>query len=491
MRFYANCDGFIREEYVTRNVAIVHFNTPELTRAAIQSVQRHTPGCHFTVFDNSDCRPFKPMRGVRIIDNTKGQFINFDAMLARYPKRESTSYYQASAKHIASVDYLFDVIPEGFVLMDSDVLVKKDIAPFFDPMVAWSGSEEWPKVWYQTVRLSPYLLWINVPLCKRHGIRFWHEGMVYKLSHNGAPFYDTGGSFFKDCKDAGLRGRELDIYEYIEHYGGASYTKDKQGPKVWLEAHKELWWTKRYLVVIPYLPAAAQGRELEYAISGWRKHFQSDYLIVVVGEGLPKLDGDDVVCIESKRVDDIPGQYRQHLDYVSCFKKVHEAFPDTDGFVFVADDCYAMRDFYGFEVMEPKMQGKDFNYSPDSPNEWQQDKMRTKRVLQEAGLPTRNYTTHLPVWFEWDKIEELWRRYDMLHNSYVIEDLYFNTYHSKDVTFLLNPNDPYKYCVSSKSPNVVELHKAILTKAWLTNTPDGWSAELDKLLREHYKDVLL
>ena len=44
-----------------------------------------------------------------------------------------------------------------------------------------------------------------------------------------------------------------------------------------------------FLVVIPYLASAAQGRELEYAIAGWRRHFKEDFLIVLTGENLPHI----------------------------------------------------------------------------------------------------------------------------------------------------------------------------------------------------------
>ena len=60
-----------------KNVAIVHFNTPELTRATILSLWKHTPDCHVTVFDNSDRRPFEPMEGVTLI-STIEDFIYHD-----------------------------------------------------------------------------------------------------------------------------------------------------------------------------------------------------------------------------------------------------------------------------------------------------------------------------------------------------------------------------------------------------------------------------
>ena len=60
-----------------RNVCTVNFNTPELTRAAILSLWKHTPGCQVTVFDNSDRLPFGTMDGVRVIDNTRGRVVDF------------------------------------------------------------------------------------------------------------------------------------------------------------------------------------------------------------------------------------------------------------------------------------------------------------------------------------------------------------------------------------------------------------------------------
>ena len=98
------------------------------------------------------------------------------------------------------------------------------------------------------------------------------------------------------------------------------------------------------LVVIPWLPSGAQGRELEYAVAGWRRHFKEPHRIVVVGEGVTGKVPAGIEVIESHRVAPIEGMWRQHLDYVSCFRKVRHYHPDTDGFIFVADDCYAVND---------------------------------------------------------------------------------------------------------------------------------------------------
>lgn len=223
-------------------VAIVHYNTPELTGALLRSLRKWSPGLEVVIFDNSDARPLPAADGVRIIDNTQGQVVNFPDMLRRYKHKIETACNWGSEKHIASVDALFDMLPDGFILLDSDVLLRRDIAPLADASVAWVGEKELhPAYWFQAVRLLPMLLWINVPILRAKGIRFWHEGMVYKVSHQGVPFYDTGGSLLVDCDGAGLRGREIRIADYIEHYGGGSCGSDPVVVSQWIDANRHLW----------------------------------------------------------------------------------------------------------------------------------------------------------------------------------------------------------------------------------------------------------
>ena len=87
------------EQQKKRQVAIVHFNTPELTEACILSLRKHGgEEYQVTVFDNSTdqtvdgevrkARPFtKRMKGVKVINNRKGQIIDFEKELAKYPTK--------------------------------------------------------------------------------------------------------------------------------------------------------------------------------------------------------------------------------------------------------------------------------------------------------------------------------------------------------------------------------------------------------------------
>ena len=103
------------EKAKKRQVAIVHYNTPELTEAAILSLRKNGHiDCEVTIFDNSDRRPFtKPLRDVRVLDNTKGQLIDFDKELEKYPDKNPEQAVAhgcvfGSAKHMMSVQWLMD-----------------------------------------------------------------------------------------------------------------------------------------------------------------------------------------------------------------------------------------------------------------------------------------------------------------------------------------------------------------------------------------------
>ena len=148
-----------------QTIAIIHFNTPELTEACILSIRKH--GCDWPIvlFDNSaditipagtdgngpkeetiiKARPFKQkMKGVKVIDNTKGQVIDFEQFLSLYPDRNRQlgvwkSSVWGSAKHIVTVQKLWELLPDGFILVESDTLVKRDITELWKEQYSFCG----------------------------------------------------------------------------------------------------------------------------------------------------------------------------------------------------------------------------------------------------------------------------------------------------------------------------------------------------------------
>lgn len=242
----------------------------------------------------------------------------------------------------------------------------------------------------------------------------------------------------------------------------------------------------KQLVLIPHLPSGQQGHELILAIVGWRKHFKADFTLAIMGENLPRIDG--VVNVESKRVPDIPGEYRPHLDYVSCARKAREMFPDTEGFVVAGDDVFAVNDFTLDDVIIPKIQE---DWIPtvgakDHVNAWRRNLAKTGIVCHREGLGTYNWTTHLPHYYEWEKLLSVYDKYDCDNNSYVIENLYYNIFKPERKPEQLHRNDRWKFEVSFTPLDRGGLHNAFTHKVWVTCTENGWCPEMEEELANHY-----
>lgn len=224
-------------------VAIVHYNTPELTEAAIRSLEKCTPGCHVTIFDNSDKRPFtKRMPNVKVIKNTKGQHIDFEKWLAEFPNKDkdNTNNY-GSAKHTYSIQWLIDHADKPFILLDSDVLIKEDLKPLWNTDVAFVArvSTNTKKYGVEIYRATPFVCFINVPMIKEAGVKYFNPEYMWDLSDKMPnKRYDTGAWFLRDCKEHNLPYEKADTISMALHLRHSSW-EDKDW-KQWLEDNKEL-----------------------------------------------------------------------------------------------------------------------------------------------------------------------------------------------------------------------------------------------------------
>ena len=238
-----------------KTVAIIHFNTPELTIAAIGSLMKNGGGpFRVVVFDNSDTRPFEGATNVQVFDNTRGQIIDFDAELSKYPERDRSigcakGCEFGSVKHMMTVQKLWELLPQGFVLMESDILIKKNIDEFFDERYSVYGycQKAQPHNPFGIGRMLPMLCWMNVPMLTREGAKYFDPTRTYGLLPGGRQnrnnWYDTGAVLLEDIltKRPRLKGYHRDIREFVEHYGSGSWkANDLSQQMAWLEAHKNL-----------------------------------------------------------------------------------------------------------------------------------------------------------------------------------------------------------------------------------------------------------
>ena len=239
------------------------------------------------------------------------------------------------------------------------------------------------------------------------------------------------------------------------------------------------------LVVIPYLASASQGSELALAVAGWKKHFKEEHLLVVVGDCPECKLAEDVVFIDCPRVAPIEGQYLPHIDMVNKFMKVRQNFPQSDGFIYTCDDIYATQDFTMEDVLRPKHPEIGPYFEPyewrGKHHEWWEDRGKTAELCVKEGLPVRDWVCHLPVYFEWNKLVDIYDRYDCYHNSYIVENIYFSR------EFGNGPSTPaIKLRDDVRTSNASELHIPIGSMMWVTNGNSGWSEKLESLLKQHY-----
>ena len=223
------------------NVLIVNYNTQKLTEACIKSINKHTPNVNIYVFDNSDNGKFtNNFPNVTVIDNTDGQIINFNEWLKKFPEHEKSPIGSgnnyASSKHCISVQKAIDIIDDNVILMDSDVLVKKDISELWDEKYIYVGGYEHNK-WHDK-RLMPFICFINVKMCKKYGIKYFDENRIVGLTVNGEK-YDTGCSFYVDSEK--YEHKEINIFGYIKHFAQGSWKRKNLNFERWLETNKNLW----------------------------------------------------------------------------------------------------------------------------------------------------------------------------------------------------------------------------------------------------------
>lgn len=233
-----------------KNIVIIHYNTPKLTECLVKSINKFVDGAKVYIFDNSDKLPFTAkFDNLTVIDNTKGQIIDFNKWLTKYPRRNK-SYGRTnkwgSAKHAYSVEKCIELIDGGFVLLDSDVLLKRDISNLFVDSCCYIG-EVVTQPNSDVKRVLPFVCFINTEMCRKNNVHYFDDNHMHGLYKTpNADRYDTGAAFYLSAEK--LNYREIKFSEYCIHYGSGSWVKQlKRNRKKtitaaeWLNNNYKLW----------------------------------------------------------------------------------------------------------------------------------------------------------------------------------------------------------------------------------------------------------
>ena len=245
----------------------------------------------------------------------------------------------------------------------------------------------------------------------------------------------------------------------------------------------------RTLVAITYISGGAQGNELALAIAGWRKHFKDDFEILVVGD-MPPVQSDVWMYVE--RLKPKEGEYLPSIDI--CNKLLHVCQyckeHSYDGFVWASDDFFAVNDFTLEDVKTPKYQDDEMPRKWDkTSNRWWLEQVKTRKLCEENGYGIVNWVTHLPMYFDAERLYWLIRDFDMTNHGCIVENVYYNAYpqDGKDgKPEKLYLKDRWKFGVYYSPLDREGFQNALAHKIWVCCSEHGWSKELENELYKHY-----
>ena len=238
------------------------------------------------------------------------------------------------------------------------------------------------------------------------------------------------------------------------------------------------------LVVLPYKQSGSQGNELHIALNAWRKFCTFKYHFIVIGEfdDKLKLEFPWVEFINCPSIDKKEGQYNPHLDIQNKFNIVSRMYSQSyNGFIWMVDDNYAIKPFELKDVTTVFYHSWSFTGCEACPTSfWRHDKWKTRQLLDKEHLPGVNYTTHHPCYFEFKKLNEIWDRFGMRKNSYVLEDIYFNYFKHEEPVI----DSKIRLGIWSKGIFQTQFQKAIEDPniKFVCNSVEGWSKELETAL---------
>ncbi len=241
---------------------------------------------------------------------------------------------------------------------------------------------------------------------------------------------------------------------------------------------------KEILVVLPFSQSHAQGNEIKLALNCWKKFCTFKYHFAVIGEFEQSLIEEfpwvDFIYIKNKEKK--LGQYNPHLDIQHKMEIAYDHFKDKyDGFIYMVDDNYAIKPFSFKDINTIYYHQPTFIGRKDLPTSyWKHDKWKTRQLMDRENFTHINYTTHFPCYFEFERLKNLWDKFNMREESYVPEDVYFNSFAHKapilddNIRLGIWSKEIFdnKFADALQNPNI----------KFICNSVEGWSKELEDAL---------
>ena len=210
------------------DIYITNFNTTELVNLLIRSIIKNVKSLRYRIIvvDNSTLKKFSldesinlEGHSVQILDNTEKKLFDTDMFVEKYSKVDSKNNY-ASFRHAIAIQWILDTAENDVVLLDSDVVIKRDI-DFIDEKyvtVADTGSNDFK------VRFLPFIQYFNIKKIQGFHLKYLDiDRMHGGRNAANSKKYDTGASFYEDIIQRKIAYKTINHNVYVDHLKGGSW----------------------------------------------------------------------------------------------------------------------------------------------------------------------------------------------------------------------------------------------------------------------------
>ena len=247
---------------------------------------------------------------------------------------------------------------------------------------------------------------------------------------------------------------------------------------------------KRIDIIIPYIPGPDDGLELKFAIRSIEKNFQHDnFRILVTGDKPSWLKKENHIPF-----DRIPQQkYRNFTDQLLKLYSLLTQKDISEHLIWTYDDVYFTREVKLSDLRQLKAVASFTRYPRHLENagagpNWMSTLQYTMKEVTKKGGSNYNYETHLPRFFNRNRVLKLFDNFNLLARPMMISSLYYNLYHKDDEPLCLYERNPGIRFLLRSVFDYESLKKQIRRFMFTNNDPRMWNPVLKKVLSEMFPE---
>jgi hypothetical protein len=247
---------------------------------------------------------------------------------------------------------------------------------------------------------------------------------------------------------------------------------------------------KRVDIIIPYILGPDKGLELKYALRSIEKNFQYDnYRIVVVGDKPDWMVNTTYLFFE--RISE-----QKNRNFTDQLLKLYSALTELDAtthIIWTYDDVYFTKPVKLSDIKQLKAVASFDNYpnhlnNSGAQRNWRNTMSYTMQQVRKKGGSNYNYETHLPRYFNRNRILKLIDDFSLMARPMMISSLYYNHYHKNDKPVCLYETNPGIRFLLRKTFDAPTLKKHLVRHLFTNNNPRTWNPVLKKVLLEFFPE---